>query len=82
MASFDLEAESFGDSFEDATKIAQEYFPNVSELKEGQRQCLKDLLKRRDVLWLLPTGHGKSLIFQIFPKIFDFELLYHRTCIH
>ena len=69
-----LEAESF----EDATKIALKYFPNVSKLKEGQRQCLKDLLKRRDVLGLLPTGYGKSLIFQIFPKIF--ELLYHRTC--
>ena len=35
-------------------------------LKEEQRKCLFSLLGGRDVLAVLPTGFGKSLIFTLF----------------
>ena len=41
-------------------------FPNISDIKEKQKKCLNLLLKRKDVLGLLPTGFGKSLIYQLF----------------
>ncbi|XP_020905733.2 uncharacterized protein LOC110243919 [Exaiptasia diaphana] len=34
-------------------------------LKDEQKQAIKNLYCRRDVLAILPTGFGKSLIFQI-----------------
>ena len=36
-------------------------FPNVPEIKEKQKKCLNLLLKRKDVLGLLPTRLEKSL---------------------
>ena len=38
-------------------------FPNVPEIKEKQKKCLNLLLKRKDVLGLLPTRLEKSLIY-------------------
>ena len=38
-------------------------FPNVPEIKEKQKKCLNLLLKRKDVLGLLPTGFEKSLLY-------------------
>ena len=35
------------------------------ELKVEQRETLNSLLDGSDVLDVLPTGHGKSLIFQL-----------------
>ena len=43
------------------------------ELKEKQYEALKAVvLKNRDVLAVLPTGYGKSLIYQLLPLVFDF----------
>ena len=39
----------------------------ISSFKPMQRLCLKNLLLDRDVLACLPTGFGKSLIFQSWP---------------
>lgn len=39
-------------------------------VKEKQKKCIELLLKRKDVLGLLPTGFGKSLIYQLFPSVF------------
>ena len=44
-------------------------FPNVEAKHEEQRNCLKCLVGRIDVFAILPTGFGKSLIFQLFPQI-------------
>ena len=36
------------------------------QLKPEQRNAVDCLLKKDDVLAVLPTGYGKSLIFQLF----------------
>ena len=46
-------------------------FPNAPAIKEKQRKCIELLLKRKDVLGLLPTGFGKTLIYQLFPFVFE-----------
>ena len=40
-------------------------------LKKEQVECVLSIVERRDVLAVLPTGYGKSLIFQLLPDIFD-----------
>ena len=41
---------------------------NLPTLKEEQRRVAKALLEGKDVLGILPTGFGKSFIFQVFVK--------------
>ena len=43
-------------------------FPHIPRLKEEQKLCLQSVAKRRDVFRILPTGFGKSLIFQLLPR--------------
>lgn len=47
-------------------------FPNVNVLKPEQKECIKELLSKKDVFGLLPTGFGKSLIYQLFPRLHVF----------
>ncbi|CAH3042777.1 unnamed protein product, partial [Porites lobata] len=44
-------------------------FPNVEAKREEQRNCLKYVVGRIDVFAMSPTGFGKRLIFQLFPRI-------------
>jgi ATP-dependent DNA helicase RecQ len=44
--------------------ILVQYFPGIS-LKDKQRECLDLLCEGRDCIASLPTGYGKSLIFQL-----------------
>ena len=44
-------------------------FSHISELKEEQKRCLRSLAERKDVFGILPTGFGKSLIFQLLPRV-------------
>ncbi|XP_006811244.1 uncharacterized protein LOC102804141 [Saccoglossus kowalevskii] len=39
----------------------------VDELKPAQKEALKHLLSKNNVLAILPTGFGKSLIYQMYP---------------
>ena len=39
------------------------------KLKKKQFEALDYVLKGKDVLCLFPTGYGKSLIFQVLPKV-------------
>ena len=48
---------------------AIEHFPHVESLRDEQKICLKNLVEGKDVFAILPTGFGKSLIFQLFPRI-------------
>ena len=50
-------------SFDDAVREAFRLFPNVPERKKKQKKCLNLLLKRKDVLGLLSSRLGKSLIY-------------------
>ena len=58
-------------SVDEAIRESLRLFPNVPALKEKQKKCIELLLKRKDVLGLLPTGFGKSLIYQLFPSVFE-----------
>ena len=56
--------------FDDALAAAMNFFPGI-EIKREQKECLKSLaVERKDVLGVLPTGFGKSLIYQLLPKVF------------
>lgn len=56
-------------SREDVFASAVNLFPHIDFLKDKQKECIEALLKKKDVLRLLPTGFGKSLIYQLFPRI-------------
>ena len=44
-------------------------------LKEKQLECISSIVcGGRDVLAVLPTGYGKSVIYQILPDVFDIML--------
>ena len=51
-------------SFDDAFRDTFHLFPNFPEIKKKkQKKCLNLLLKRKDILGLLPSRLGKSLIY-------------------
>ena len=53
----------------DLFKKALSDFSNITQLKEEQKRCLRSLAERKDVFCILPTGFGKSLIFQMLPHV-------------
>ncbi|XP_022780304.1 ATP-dependent DNA helicase hus2/rqh1-like [Stylophora pistillata] len=56
--------------FEEIVSIALEYrFQNIQALSEEKKKALHGLINMKDVFTVLPTGHGKSLIFQIQPDL-------------
>ena len=59
--------------FEQAISSSLEELGLGVELKAEQRLAIESIvLNSRDVLAILPTGFGKSLIYQILPGVFDF----------
>lgn len=44
-------------------------FPDIEALRKEQEICLVNLARGKDVFAILPTGFGKSLIFQLFPRL-------------
>ena len=48
-------------SFDNAVRESFHLVPNVSEIKEKEKNYLNLLLKRKDILGLLPSGFGNSL---------------------
>jgi len=57
-------------SFPDLHKILQERF-SFSEFREGQREAIEALLHHGSLLCIQPTGHGKSLLYQLPAVLFD-----------
>lgn len=47
----------------DLHQLLREHFGHT-RFRPGQQRIIQDLLDGRDVLAVLPTGHGKSLPFQ------------------
>lgn len=53
-------------TFEDCLKFAKEKI-GIQTLKEKQEEALRVLYDNRDLVCVLPTGYGKSVIFQMLP---------------
>ena len=47
-------------------------FTEILESKPVQEEALLHFVKREDVFAVLPTGCGKSLIFQLVPKVCEY----------
>ena len=52
-------------SFDDARFEMLFVYFQIFQIYRKKTKCLNLLLKRKDVLGLLPTGFGKSLIYQL-----------------
>ena len=50
----------------DALQECLSRFPKIKSLKPEQKQAVEALLAGQDVLSILPTGFGKSLIYEVF----------------
>lgn len=48
-------------------------------LKEEQILAVESVVNSKDVLAVLPTGFGKSLIYQILPGVFDFLSMHQHS---
>ena len=66
-------------SISQAIKRARLSLASKFPLKDEQRRCLEQVLNRRSVVAVLPTGFGKSLIYQLLPSAFD-ELSSDGSC--
>jgi len=65
----------FHDDF--AVKNSGLRLPEGFKLKEKQVQTLKSVFAKTDCISILPTGYGKSIIFQLLPWFMQRK--YHRT---
>ncbi len=52
----------------DLNKFLQDQF-KLSEFRPGQKEILQSLLQEKSALGLMPTGSGKSLVYQMFSGI-------------
>ena len=65
--------------FEEAvTHVLSKHFEDIASLSKQQEGALYSFLSRKDVFAVLPTGFGKSLIFQMVPAMCSY--LYSRGC--
>ena len=56
--------------FEDIlSSVLQNRFADIEQLSDPQNEALFGILNREDVFAILPTGHGKSIIFQCLPDL-------------
>ena len=53
------------DEFDAALSSSLQHFCHIPGLKREQKLCLETVVQKRDVFGILPTGFGKSLIFQL-----------------
>ena len=60
--------------FHDAIEFSPEKLGNPDcELKTEQYDAIRAVcVEEKDVLTVLPTGFGKSVIYQVLPSMFDF----------
>ena len=49
--------------------VLEECFPEIESLTEHQWKALLAVINHKDVFATLPTGHGKSIIFQLLPDV-------------
>lgn len=56
------------ESFSESLKYAKKCLKIAFEFSEKQLEALQSLYSLQDTLAVLPTGSGKSVIFQVFAK--------------
>ena len=56
-------------ALEEALAIVLKTFDGVDELSAEQTDGIINFIRRKDVLAVLPTGFGKSLLFQLIPGL-------------
>ena len=49
--------------------VLEERFPETESLTEHQRKAFRAVINRKDVIPILPTGHKKSIMFQLLPDV-------------
>lgn len=76
-----MAASSMQCDFDEALQFAKECLNINFELKEKQIQTLKSLYEGHDTMAVLPTGFGKSIIFQLLPFLFQRKLGQHQPMI-
>ena len=63
------------DNFESAVSFALQHLDSHDIiLKPEQKEAVKMVWEGNDVFVLLPTGFGKSIIYEVLPFIFDYKL--------
>ena len=67
MASASLSRESFNDAVEKALEALKD--SSIESLTKYQSKALFHVLNGEDTFVSLPTGHGKSLIYQLAPSV-------------
>ena len=67
-----MAADEFIEACQNAIQFSLKSFPSIKELKPIQEEAIINFVKRRDVFAMLPTGYGKSLIFELVPRICQF----------
>ena len=63
---------------EAATHVLSKHFEDITSLSKQQERALYSFLSRKDIFAVLPTGFGKSLIFQIVPTMCSY--LHSQGC--
>ena len=67
---FDMDYVSDSVFEEILTSVLDERFPEIESLTQHQKKALLAVMNRNDVLFaIMPTGHGKSIIFQLLPGV-------------
>lgn len=66
---FDMDSVSESVFEEILTSVLEKRFPEIENLTDHQKKALLAVINRKDVFAILPTGHGKSIIFQLLPDI-------------
>ncbi len=67
--------------FEALLSNSLQQFLHISGLKHEQKLCLETVAQKRDVYGILPTGFGKSLIFQLLPRLLKDLRKLERACV-
>ena len=77
-----MSGESFSnDKFQKALGDSLRDFPHITGLKAEQERCIKSIAGKHDVFGILPIGFGKSLIFQILPRVLKEPWKMKRTTV-
>ena len=66
---FDMDHVSESVFKEILASMLEERFPEIESLTEHQRKAFLAVINRKDVFAILPTGHKKSIIFQLLPDV-------------